>query len=81
MVRLIQHFQFELNHRPVVYGARRKIRRGFEIALGQHAVFDEFLRADQIRVAGHRGKTLIRGIAKASGAERQNLPQLLPGRG
>ena len=45
----------------------------------QQTVFDQHVRIDQVRIAGKGGKALIRRIAVAGRAEREDLPETLSG--
>ncbi len=51
----------------------------FQIAVIQNAVLNKELRANEIRIACERGKTLIGRVAEARGTQRQDLPPLLAG--
>ena len=52
-----------------------------DVRLGKQPLVDQQVEADQEGIAGKRGKTLVRRIAVTGRAERQYLPQPLPGPG
>ena len=69
------------NHRWKVDRPLAETDGAAEFGLGEEALLDQKVETDQQGIAGKRGKTLVRRIAEAGRAERQHLPEPLPGLG
>ena len=70
---------FVLDGGAVIDFSRVPFRNIPEVFFGKKSFFAEFFRADQERLSGKCGRTLIRGIPKSGGTQRENLPECLPG--
>ena len=69
------------NHPRVVDQSIVKAKGAAKLRSGKQVLLDQQVEADEEGIAGKRGKTLVRRIAVACRAERQYLPQALPGFG